>query len=778
MTSAVVSATLAIAIGANSAIFSAIDAVLLRPLPYPSPDRLVSVYESNQSARQATALVAPVRLEEWNRLSRSFDGLAGCFFENVTDTTGPLPERVAAMRVSPRFFAVLGVGAAAGRVPGGDEYRIGGPAVLVMSDRYWRSRFNGDASAVGRTLRLGGVDRTIVGVMPPSFQFPDPKTDVWMPAQLPPMLQNEAREARFYQAVGRLRPGVTSEEAGQDLALVQNSLAKAFPKTDGGWSATVTPLAEERVAGFRRSLWLLFGAVALVLVAACGNVACVLLAEACAREHEIAVRFALGAGRSALVWQLIAEGLALAIVGSAAGLLLARWAITGIRELAAGVPRAADIAVDTRIVLFGLILGAATTVLFALVPAFHATRPIVSDRLARTSRTQLGGARFLQRSLVGAQIALAAVLLVGSGLLVKSFSRLQHVPPGFDSHGVLAFRISAQWSEMPAALMNRQVRTLERLKRVPGLQSAAFSSLVPAGLDLPPGQFTIVGRDAGEPLFAYSRQVSAEYFQVLSIPILAGDTCRDDPAEAPFTKVLVTQAFADRFFPGEDPIGHGILRAAPAGVDARIIGVVGDVRENGLAKDPPALMYTCGMNPYWPDPYYLVRMSAGHRVSTAAIRQALGEVDPDRALYDVASLDDRLSETVATPRLDSMLLGLFAAMGLLLAALGLYGMLSQFVATRRREIGLRLALGAPLRHVVLRVASLAALPTVAGLAAGLACAFAGGRVLAGLLFGVSAHDPVTFALVPIALASAAGAAMVVPTRRAIAIEPSEALKDG
>jgi len=777
VSSAAVAGTLTIAIGANTAIFSAIDAILLRPLPYPSPDRLVSVYESNETERRATSLVAPIRLEEWNRLSSSFDGLAGSFFENVTDTTGPLPERVAAMRVSPRFFSVLGVAAEAGRTPGGGEERFGGPPVVVLSDRFWRARFNADPSLVGRSLRLGGVNRTVIGVMPPSFRYPDSSTDVWMPAQLPPALFAEAREARFYRAVGRLRAAVSTSQAQQDLAAVQSSLGREHPKTDRGWSATVMPLAEEQVAGVRRSLWLLLGAVALVLMAACGNIACVMLAEASAREHEIAMRFALGARRITLVRQLLAEGLGLAAAGTLTGLLLARWAIAGLRGLAATLPRADDIHIDARIMLFAVSVGASTTLIFSLAPAVYATRRDVGERLARAGRTQVRGAQVIQRLLVAAQMALAVVLLAGSGLLLRSFARLQHVPPGFDSRGVLTFRVSAQWAETSAALMNRQVRTVERLKRIPGVQSAAFSSLVPAGLDLPPGEFSIVGRRAGERLFAHGRQVSAEYFRVLSIPILNGETCRDDPADAPFTKVLVTRAFAMRFFPGEDPIGHSIVRAMPAGIDARIIGIVGDVRENGLAHEPPPLIYTCGMNPYWPDPYYLLRISPGQVVSLAAVREALRDVDAGRAVYDVAWLDERLSATVATPRLNTLLLGLFAAMGMLLAAVGLYGVLSQFVAVRRRDIGVRLALGAPVRHIAARIAWQAAAPTALGLAMGLASAFWAARIMAGLLFGVSPHDLQTFIVVPAALSSVAAAATAIPARRAMRIEPSEALKE-
>jgi putative ABC transport system permease protein len=733
------------------------------------------VYESNSARRQSTALVAPVRLEEWNRMNRSFDGLAASYFENLTDTSGPLPERVEAMRTSPRFFSTLRVGAAMGRTFTADEERFGGPPAVLISDPFWERRFSRDPSVVGRALQLGGVARTIVGVMPGWFRYPSATTEIWIPTQAPRILL-EAREARFYRAFGRLKPGVTIEQAQADLSSATAELAQQFPRTDAGWAATIVPLKEQQIGGVRRSLWLLLAAVVLVLVAACWNVACLMIADAARREHEIAVRLALGATRAALVRQLLVEGLILASAGAACGILVARWSIDALRAAGGNLPRVEEIRVDGRLIAFTFAVGVATTLLFALAPAVQAARAEMSSALGRGGRGRIGGRLSLQRLLVAAQLSLAIVLLAGAGLLVRSFSHLQSLSPGFDPDRVLTFRMSAQWSERLEAVMNRQMRTTGRLEEIPGVVAASFSTLLPANVDFPAAEFRIVGRDPTEHLFANGRSVSAKYFQTLRVPILQGTTCRDDPAK-PYQKAVVTRAWADRFFPGENPVGHLIEPVSVSGLQQEIVGVVGDVRENGVMKEAPPLIYTCGLQPYWPDPIFLVRTDPARDVGVKTIRDALREIEPARAMYDVQPLRDTLARTISQQRISAVLLALFAAMGLLLAALGLYGVSSQFVAARRRDIGVRMALGARAADIIAGVAGQAAAMTAIGTATGIVGALAVARVMEGLVFGISVRDPWTFALAPLVLAVVALLATAIPARCAAALDPIAALRE-
>jgi len=774
--SATIILTLALAIGANSAIFSAVDAVLLQPLPFPSADRLVAVYERNRALRQATQLVAPGRLEEWNARNHTFDGLAAMYFENMTDTTGALPERVAAMRTSPRFFAVLGAAPALGRTPTPEEERFGGPPVAVVSDAFWRDRLNGDPSAAGRKLILGGVIYTIIGVMPAAFRYPTERTEVWLPTRAPASFL-QVRTARLYTAFGRMKPGVTIDEAQADLDGVQARLGEEFPQTDRGWGSALVPMKEEQIGGVRRSLWLLLGAVALVLLAACGNVACLMLADAVRREQEIAIRFVLGAHRRTVVGQLLVEGVVLAVIGAAAGLLIAYGGIAALRAAAAELPRIADVRLDLRLVILTFAGGVATTLLFALAPALQATRHDGVDALARGGRGCVGGRQRVQRVLVAGQIALAIVLLVGAALLIRSFERMQHISPGFDPEHVLTFRMSAQWSERADAVVQRQARTIVRLNALPGVESSAFSQLVPGGLTIPPGEFQIAGRDRSEKTFAIGRSVSAGYFRTLHIPILAGGTCSSDPSTPPFSKVLVTRAFADRFFPSESPIGHVMTWSGmPPDLRGEIVGVVGDVTENGLLSGAPPIVYWCTYNPYWPDPYFLVRTASSHPASMADIRAALREIEPQRAVYAVRPLNELVAASIAQRRVNTILLTLFASTALLLAAMGLYGVLSQLVASRTREIGVRMALGARTGQILALVARQAAAVTALGIAAGLAGGFALARLMGTLVFGISTRDPLTFVAVLIVLACVAAATAYVPARRAARLDPVDALR--
>ena len=764
-------ATLTLCIGANTAIFSAVDTLLLRPLPYPAADRLVAIHETNVKQLGAEGLVAPVRAADWASAARTLDAIAGCYFENLTDTSAPLPERVEAMRVSPGFLTLFGTSPLLGRTFSPEEERLVAP-VAVISEGFWTRRFGRD-QAVGRQLPLGGRSYTIVGIMPASFQAPDATTEVWAP--MPPLTQS--RDARILTTFGRLKPGVAAADAEADLTRIQSDLARQYPGTDAGWAARVTPLKDQQVGGIRRALWLLFGAVALVLLAACGNVACLLLADAARREHEIAVRLALGSGRGIVVRQLCLEGLVLACIGAALGLLVADHGARLLRDAAPQLPRLRDVTVDGRIIAFTTALAALTTLLFSLAPAVHATRIDLGRRLAQGGRSVAPGRLGLQRALVVVQVTLAVVLLTGAGLVVRSFDRLQRVSPGFSASNVLAFRISAQWSERPQAVAARQFRTLERLRAIPGVTAAAFGSVLPAGATFTPEEIRITELPAAETRFAELRMVSGDYFRVLQVPVVQGRSCRDDPRQLQSSEILVNRRFADRFFRDENPIGrHVVTGTASYSRPAEVIGVVSDVRERGLASEPEPMVYLCGLTPYWPDPRYLVRVQ-DRRVSMAAIRAAIREIEPARAVYAARPLDEFLAESIAQPRLNALLLSLFAWTTLLLAALGLYGVLSQIVASRRREIGLRMALGARPAQILLSVIAQAATVTGLGIAAGVIGASLLAHVMASLIFGIAPRDPLTFAAVPIVLAIVAAVASIVPARRAAMVDPMAALRD-
>ncbi|HEX7138825.1 MAG TPA: ABC transporter permease [Vicinamibacterales bacterium] len=771
-----VTITLGLGIGANTIIFSAVDAVLLKPLPYPDSDRLVAVYEQNVGLRQATQLVAPGRLEEWNERNVTFDGLAASYFENMTDLTAALPERVEAMRTSPRFFAVLGVRPFLGRWPTADEERFGGPPTAVVSHAFWRRRLGADQNIIGRSLNLSGTNWTIVGVMPSGFAYPTATTDVWLPTRAPATFL-AARSARLYTTIGRLKAGMTIEQATTDLDRVQARLGEQYPATDRGWGAALTPLKEQEVRSVRRSLWLLLGAVGLLLVATCANVACLLLADATRREHELSVRFALGATRRGVASQLIREGAVLASTGSLTGLVLTWWGLPVLRRIAADLPRLEAATIDGRVIAFSLVVGAATTILFALVPALQATRHDVAERLSRGGRARIGGRYLLQRALVTSQVALAVLLLSGAGVLIRSYVNLAGLNPGFDPDGVLVFRISAQWSERTTAVVQRHARTVQRLEEIPGVEAVAFGQLVPAGTDVPPNEFRILGRDATEKTFAAGRSVSSGYFRTLHIPILRGDTCSGDPSALPFSSALVTQAWAERFLPREDPVGHELAGPGQLAYSARIIGVVGDVRENGLSKAAEPLIYWCGFNPYWPDPYFLVRTAHDHSATIAAIRSAVRESDPARAMYGAQPLGEVLSGSLAQQRLGMLLLLLFAVTALLLASIGLYGVLSQLVASRRKEIGVRLALGAHPIRVARGIVTQAAAMTASGLAAGVVLALAASRLLAAMVYGISPRDPVALITASALLLFVATLTALIPAARAGCVDPRETLRE-
>jgi predicted permease len=771
---AAVTLTLALGIGANSAVFSAIDAVLLRPLPFPHGDQLVRLSQINPKAPQSP-FVAPVRLEDWNRLARTFQGITGYYAQDDSELSGDLPEKLKHAFVAPRFLEVWGMAPLVGRGFTPAEERFNGPPAVLISYRLWQRRFGGDPRVLGRTLRFGRSGLPIVGVMPAGFLFPDRDVDVWSPSPPDfPVAQNRA--LTWFNAVGRMRDGVTVARARDDLAAVQANLGREFPKTDANLGVGVESLKEAAVGGVRRSLWLLFGSVTLLLLIACTNIAALLLSRAAGRHQEIAIRFSLGAARRSVVGQLLAEALLLALAGSGLGLILAASAARVFRALAAALPRVDEIALDWRIVLYALGCALAVTLLCGLAPALRATRSGLAGGLAQRGRGNAARRSPVQLVLVSVQVAMAVTLLAGAGLLVRSFQALGRVSPGFDPEHVLTFHMSASWAETGRP-ENRQMtdRILDGLRATPGIEAAATAISLPGV----PGDYQVElqpaeGRAETEPrMVAQGRDVSPGYFATLRIPLLAGEMCRVDP-KAP--TMLVNRAFANAYLQGRSAVGMHLSQPGNLYIPTtRISGIVGDVREAGLDREPVPTVYWC-FGGIQPGTYFLARTHRDPRAMAETVRRKVFELEPRRSVYDLTPLEDHIAEGYSENRMRTTLLAFFALTAVALAAIGLYGTLSYLVSLRQREIGLRLAVGAARGRIVRQFVVEGLRVAMAGGAAGLALSAVFARILAGMLFGVSPWDAPTMAAVVVGVAAVSLAASLVPALRAARLDPIQVLR--
>ncbi len=773
---ATVIVTFAVGIGANTAVFSIIDSVLLKPLPFPGGDRLVRV----RQVRDAETPIAPVRLDEWSRRSSTFEALTGYYVEDVSDTTGHVPERLRRAVVAPAFLEVWGIAPALGRGFTEAEYRLGGSSAVLISDRYWRNRFGANPDVLSSAIRLEGTLHAIVGVMPAAFLFPDRSVDVWWPYPVDgPSLQNtpQNRDLQSYTGIGRLGPGVTIEQARADLAVVQAGLAEEYPNTDAEIGPRIVPYKETVIGGVRGSLWLVFGAVSVLLLIACINIAALLLSRATRREHEVALRFSLGASRAVVAWQLLTETALLAFAGAAAGLLVAAGASAAIRTLAPDLPRLDEIRIDGRILVYTMVSALVVAFLCGVLPAVRGTRGASS--LSSAGRTQVSGRHSIQWWLVGVQMALSVTLLASAGLLLRSIDALSRVDPGFDPARVLAFRVSGNWTETEDRhrLVQRINGTLDELVVLPGVASAATSwSLpgVPRQYQIP---FELVeGRSESEPpLIAEWRTVSPGYFDTLRIAHVAGAPCRRSSDARPTSEVMVNRSFADRYFRDRSVVGL-TLRWEAASHTARIAGVVADARELGLDRDPAPTVYACDSAPS-PFPWFLVRTHGDPLAAAGVVRVKLNELEPLRSVYDITPLEQRIGDAYAQNRLRTTLLVLFAVTALCLACLGVYGTLSYAVSLRRREVGLRLALGA-LRSAIIRQLVGHALRVV-GVACigGLVLSVVFSRLLSGMLYGVSPLDPITLASVLGIVLVVGSLAALIPAARATLVEPMRVLRE-
>lgn len=798
--SAAVILTLALGIGANSAVFSAIDAILLRPLPFPNGDQLMKLSQHYTKANGVPTVVAPVRLEDWNRMNSTFQAMTGYYTENSSETSGTLPEKLKEAFVTQRFLQVWGVSPALGRDFSAEEEHFGGPSAVLISDRLWRSRFGASPDVLGKKLRINDYSLSIIGVMPASFRFPERDVDLWSAVPVDAPIA-QSRRWTWYVVIGRLKPDVTLTQAQANLAAVQAQLGRAYPETDKDLAVEIKPLKETTVGESRSSLWMLFVSVTLLLLIACTNIVTLLLARATQRRHEIAVRFSLGASRSAIVMQLLTEVFLLAFFGAALGLFVAAGASRVFRTLAADLPRVEEIRLDWRIALYALACSIVATLLCGGVPAMRGSSRTLSASLAQASRTQVSGRNRLQWLLVGTQVAMAVMLLAGAGLLLRSFRALGQVSPGFDASRILTFRISGSYGETAdwKKLSHRIEQTVEVLGQVPGAEAAATT-----GDDLPgvpqhyPTELKFVEgeQDPEHKIVAESRFVSPSFFGTMQIPLLAGQLCRDpllQPRSTPEDltgmhhvdvtriEVLVNRSFAATYAPGSTAVGRHLsvmglafLKPDQAG---EIRGIVGDAREEGMNHEPSPTAYWC-MSASGPDPFYIVRTHSAQPLTMAGtLRRKIQEIEPGRSVFDITPLEERIDDAFAENRMRTVLLTFFAATAIALACIGLYGTLSYSVNVRQREVGLRLALGA-LRGQIVKQFLLQGLGvTVVGCVAGWGLASASSRLLSGMLYGVSPSDLVTLSSVVLAVLLVAAIASLVPAVRAARLDPMQVLRE-
>jgi putative ABC transport system permease protein len=769
--------TLALGIGANSAVFSAIDAVVLRPLPFPESNRLVVVSQHDVKGRDANRFVAPVRLEDWNRMSSSFQAISGYYFDDLSETSGSLPEKVTEAMVAPRFLEVMGVSPALGREFTSQEEHWGGPDAVLISYGFWQRRFHGDAGAVGKKIHVGTFSYTIVGVMPASFQFPSRDVDMWGPSA-PDAPFAQRRDATWFTVIGRMKPGANIQQATADLKAVQSQLGRQFPTPDRDLTVDTVALKETVVGSMRNSLWLLYGSVTLLLLIACSNIAALLLARTAEREHEISIRYSLGASRISIVEQILAEVFGLALMGSVAGLLVAAAAARAFHRLAGTLPRAEEITLNWKVVAYSLVAGVLTTLLCGLLPAVRGTRRALAHTLAQGGRTQVSGRNRMQWALVGVQVALAVTLLLGAGLLLRSMQQIARVSPGFDSTHVLTFQVSGSWGETSnmAAVVAWINHSLDGLRALPGVEADATVATLPGASYLYQIEFKIDGKvETGHPILADSRYVSGGYFETMRIPILAGEPCR---IASTTSDVVINRAFADRYMSGTSPVGHQLGGAAyndflPQGI---VRGIVADAREEGMNKAPVPTVYSCYSAPD-PFPNFLVRTSGDPMAMAETIRRRIHELEPARSVYGISTLKDHLDESFTENRLRTTLLSLFAGSAISLACIGLYGTLSYLGRLRQREVGVRLALGAMRSQIVARFVWQGLRVTAIGCCAGLAMGFATSRLLKGMLYGVTAADPTTYAGVTGLVIGVAVLALLIPALRAAYVQPATVLRD-
>ncbi|HJZ73277.1 MAG TPA: ABC transporter permease [Vicinamibacterales bacterium] len=780
--------TVAVGVGANAAIFSVVNATLLRPLPFPRDGELVLVSVSNRQTRQSANNAMPATFLDWRARNHSFTGLAGFREVNITLASDGRPERLVGAMVSANFFEVLQVPPALGRafLPADEVH--GAERVAVISDTLWRARFGGRREIVGQTVRFDDERYTIVGVAPPRIEYPE-RAQLWIPPHwsvpddplLPPSQDPSAdRSHGYFFVLGRLKPGVAFAAAAADMDAVAAGLERDYPATNQNVGAALTTLRDDLIGDVRSTTLLLFGAVGLLLLIAAANVSGLLMARATSRHQEMAIRIAIGATRRRIVRQLLTESVLLAIVGGGAGVLLAMWLVAALVRLSpTDLTVAGDVTVDTTVLTFALIVSAISGLLFGLAPARQLSGLNVTDDLKQSARGASGlRQRRLRGALVAAQIALSLVLLVAAGLTVRSFIQLQHVQPGFSADRLLTVSISPAAARYGAPEQRAEFweRTVRALREIPGVAAVGGTSRLP----LLPGNsrrglaIRTLPADA-QPVADY-RTASPDYFSVMGIPLLRGRVFDDADRENRPQVAVVSQSAAQLCWPGVEAIGQHFQINVP-GPEITVVGIVGDVRSASLESAAQPTIYV----PYRQDPFPFMTFALKTPDSSAAmanaIRGAVWSVDKEQPVGAILTMDQRLSNSMARRRYSVTLLSAFGFVAILLAAVGLYGVLAFIVSQRRREIGVRIALGATARDVVADILGQGLRLTALGMAIGLVLSLAVTRLMSALLFGIAATDTATFGGAAALLALIAAAASLVPAVRASRVDPLVALRD-
>jgi putative ABC transport system permease protein len=780
--------TIAVGVGANAAIFSIVNAVLLRPLPFARPTELVLVTDSDRRTRQSSRDASPANFLDWRVRQHSFTALSAYRQAAFALSGGDRPESVAGAIVSANFFDVLEVKPVLGRTFAAADEGPGAPRVAVLSDGLWRQRFGARRDAIGQTLRINDEPHAIVGVMPADIDYPD-RSRAWIPShwRVPddPLTSGvdpaPQRDHGYFSVVGRLKAAQTIDAAQADMDAVAASIERDFPDTNEFLGVQLTPLRTELVSDVRQTVLLLFAAVALLLLIATANVSGLLLARATARQQEMAMRVALGASRGRILAQLLTESVVLAVLGGAAGVILAMWLIGPLVAMSpADLGVAGAVTVDRSVLLFGLTVSTAAGLLFGLAPAQQLARLDVHGDLKQGARGGASpGQRRLRGVLVAGEIAISLVLLIGAGLTIRSFAKVQQEPPGFNPDHVVTFGVSLPPARYPTPQQKAAFwqRALEAVARIPGVDVAGATSRLP----LLPGNstrgLTIRDLPPGVQASAHYRTASPEYFRAMGIPLLRGRVFEEADRENRPLVAVISASAAQRFWPHRNPIGERFSINDPQIV---IVGIVGDVHAAALDRAPQPTVYVPYRQDAWPSMVFTLRLGGrearGASLQTS-IRDAIWQVDKDQPIGAILTMDQQLSKSLTRRRFSVTLLSAFGVVAVSLAAIGLYGVLAFIVAQRRREIGVRMALGAQPRDVIADVMGRGLRLAAIGVAIGIGLALAGTRLLSSLLFGTSPTDAFTFAAVATLLVVIAAAASLVPALRASRVDPLIALRD-